>query len=63
MATDTEKLAYVLAELKRVELPGSEDDGCNSPYWEAIEVRVDNATGEFVDNDLFHKNLIKFIEE
>lgn len=63
MATDTEKLAHVLSELKRVAIPGSVNDAGDSDYWMEIQVRCDNATDEMVDADVFHKNLIKFIEE
>lgn len=57
------KLNHVLSELNRVALPGSTADPDPSPYWDAVQVRCDNATDEIVDTDLFHKNLIKYINE
>ena len=55
---DTQKLAHVLTELKRVALPDENDPG----YWNAVEVRCDNAVDEICGIDKFHKNLIEFIE-
>jgi hypothetical protein len=57
---DSQKLAHVLTELKRVTLP----DRITKPqeYWNAVEVRCDNATDEICEIDIFHKQLIQVIE-
>ncbi len=59
--TDSEKLAKVLAELKRVAWP---DETTNSgEYWDMVECAADNAVDSICGNDWFHKSLIKIIEE
>lgn len=63
MKTDSEKLAYVLAELERVVIPGSEYECPRSYYWDQIQTMCDNAVDEFVDIDNFHKQLIKYIKD
>lgn len=59
--TAEQKLQHVLSELKRVAFPDQQTNP--SDYWMEVEVRCDNATDEICDTDVFHKNLIKFIEE
>lgn len=58
--TDAQKVAHVLAELRRVAFPDSATD--HDAYWNMVEVARDNATDHICDIDEFIKGLIKDIE-